>query len=295
MPLLHHEPESAVESLDDLLSIALAMEEEAVRRYRQLAALMDRRGETETADAFRALTTEEEGHIAAVGRWTADLGLARRDARPFVWRLPPDIAASWNDLTDRTRLTPYQALSLAVLNEQRAFAFYSYIAAHSADEAVRRHAESLAKEELGHAALLRRRRRAAFHRQDPAAAKPARADTPADLAALVAVLLPAAARDHAAMARRLERLGDREGAALLADIAAQEAPSFPTPTPTGPPDDPRDSTTIADIRHAAMLVCERLAESFADAAAQATDEAVLLEAQRLQETAVGHLARLAGR
>ncbi|MGY0777691.1 ferritin family protein [Azospirillum argentinense] len=295
MPLLRHEPQGGVRSLDELLGIALALEQEAVRRYTQLAALMDRRGETDTATTFRALIAEEQDHVQAVDGWAHRLGRPTPDAPAFLWRLPPELAASWEELTERTRLTPYQALSLAVVNEQRAFAFYSYIAASAPDEPIRTHAEALAREELRHAALLRRERRKAYRRERGRAEhKPTRADTPAELERLAVALLSATAAEHGALAARLLALGDGDGAALLTRIAEEERSLIPsgsdaTASPAALPD-----TAAAGLR-AAVAASERLAEAFGDVAAQATDELVLTESLRFQEAVVGHLALLAER
>lgn len=288
MPLLRQEPPARIDSLDVLLGIAMALETEAVRRYAQLADVMDRRGDTATAATFRALMAEEDKHITAVDHWAADLGCAIPAGTPFDWLLPPDIAESWDDLLDRTRLTPYQALSLAVVNEQRAFAFYSHIAAATTDPAVRRHAEALAQEELNHAALLRRERRRAYHRDATGTQRPERIDTPAALDHLVRTLFAAAAAEHTALARRLAAAGDAEGAAVLDAIAGDEAAT----AGSTPPAIPTDGGT-ADPWPAAIAVVERLAERFADIATAATDEAVLTRALALQESATRHLARLA--
>ncbi|WP_454019692.1 ferritin family protein [Azospirillum sp. Marseille-Q6669] len=295
MPLLRHEPQGGVRSLDDLLGIALALEQEAVRRYTQLAALMDRRGETDTATTFRALIAEEQDHVQAVDGWARSLGRPTPDAPAFLWRLPPELAASWEELTERTWLTPYQALSLAVVNEQRAFAFYSYIAANAPDDAVRTHAESLAREELRHAALLRRERRKAFRRErGRAERKPTRADTPAELERLAVALLSATAAEHNALAVRLLALGNGDGAALLSRIAEEERALIPAGSDAAASQAAVPDTAPACLR-AAVAASERLAEAFGDVAAQATDELVLTESLRLQEAVVGHLALLAER
>ncbi|QCN99897.1 rubrerythrin family protein (plasmid) [Azospirillum argentinense] len=295
MPLLRHEPQGGVRSLDELLGIALALEQEAVRRYIQLAALMDRRGETDTATTFRALIAEEQNHVQAVDGWAHRLGRPTPDAPAFLWRLPPELAASWEELTERTRLTPYQALSLAVVNEQRAFAFYSYIAASAPDEPIRTHAEALAREELRHAALLRRERRKAYRRERGRAEhKPTRADTPAELERLAVALLSATAAEHGALAARLLALGDGDGAALLTRIAEEERSLIPSGSDAAAAPAALPDTAAAGLR-AAVAASERLAEAFGDVAAQATDELVLTESLRFQEAVVGHLALLAER
>ncbi|NUB05321.1 ferritin family protein [Azospirillum sp. Vi22] len=295
MPLLRHEPQGGVRSLDELLGIALALEQEAVRRYTQLAALMDRRGETDTATTFRALIAEEQDHVQAVDGWAHRLGRPTPDAPAFLWRLPPELAASWEELTERTRLTPYQALSLAVVNEQRAFAFYSYIAASAPDEPIRTHAEALAREELRHAALLRRERRKAYRRERGREEhKPTRADTPAELERLAVALLSATAAEHSALAARLLALGDGDGATLLNRIVGEERALIPAGSDAAASQAAVPDTVPACLR-AAVTASERLAEAFGDVAAQAIDELVLTESLRLQEAVVGHLALLAER
>src|SRR5690606_37647004 len=116
-----------------------------------------------------ALVAEEQSHIDTVLAWGERLVGAVPEGSRFVWRLPPDIARSWDEIAGSALLTPYRVLSIAVENEETAFAYYAYIAAGAVDEALRTQAELLAAEELGHATLLRRERRKAYHRERAAA------------------------------------------------------------------------------------------------------------------------------
>ncbi|MBP2301140.1 ferritin-like domain-containing protein [Azospirillum picis] len=303
MPFLTQEPPGPVASLADLMGIARAMESEAVRRYGQLAGMMDRRGDAALAGIFRALVREEEGHAAAVEHWEDALGLPPADTGAFVWHLPPDIASSWDELAERSSITPYQALSLAVLNEQRAFAFYSYIAAHAEADPVRSNAEALAREELSHAARLRRERRAAFHRErsahpaDTRSAPRHRVASMADFQPLKAALLSAAVSELQELAAVLHGLGDPDGVAWLertvAELRAADSAALPGSAAAGPLPARPLPTDIAQAVRAAVAVPERLAESFGDIAERSTDESVLSEALRLEELAVGQIALLA--
>jgi hypothetical protein len=54
---------------------------------------------------------------------------------------------------------------MAVRNEERAFVFWTYMAARKPTNELREAAETMAREELGHVATLRRERRLAFHKQ----------------------------------------------------------------------------------------------------------------------------------
>jgi hypothetical protein len=62
-------------------------------------------------------------------------------------------------------MTPYRALSMAVRNEERAFAFWSYVAAHAGQGEIKRAAETMARQELEHVAKLRKERRRAYHEE----------------------------------------------------------------------------------------------------------------------------------
>lgn len=202
----------------DLLGTALALELEAVRRYTQLAEAMDRRGAADTAATFRSLVEEERGHAGAIRAWAAHLGVDGPDATGQAGRLPPDIAQAWESLLGRARITPYEALAVAVRNEEQAFAFYTYVAAHAEAPAVRAMAERLAAEELGHAALLRRARRTAYHREGRTPSPPpGRGLTLAGLAAR-----QAAFTDDDALADWLDAVArTAEDEAVM--LAAQEA------------------------------------------------------------------------
>lgn len=165
--LLHADPGLDPVDLATLADIARAIERESVRQYTWLAEVMERRGEAATAAAFRTMLEEERRHVAAVERWAAaTVDTAPRVAGPAVdWQLPEDLAAAWDEVSGSALLTPYRAFAVAVENEQRAFAFYAYLAANADDAHVRTEAERLGAEELRHAALFRRWRRRAYHRE----------------------------------------------------------------------------------------------------------------------------------
>jgi rubrerythrin len=162
-----------IASEEDLLIAAASLEAAAARRYRYLAAWWEAQGERALTALFDRLAALEKEHVAAV--------LARRPEAGIVplpnstCGPPPLDDAAWRSAL----LTPYRALSLAVREEERAFAFYAEVAAHAATSALRALAEELARDELDHAAILRRARRAAY--RDERAHRPP--PPPADLAA----------------------------------------------------------------------------------------------------------------
>ena len=215
--LLLEDPGIGPVDMRTLVGVAVAIEHESVRRYAMLADAMERRGEPDTAAAFRTMYDEERRHVDAVARWADSLGEPLPAPEDFEGQLPAELSRSWNEVAGSSLLTPYRALSIAVVNEQRAFAFYSYLAAHAISERVRAEAERLASEELRHAARIRQWRREAWHRARRLSPQPA-VEAITDLDALRRLLQgsdAAIARCHAAVARRLREIGDDVSAQIV--------------------------------------------------------------------------------
>ena len=146
------------------MSIALQAEREAIRRYSQLAISM-REGNNESAAAlFERMVIEEEEHERLLNEWMSQEGIEENpQIGPVRWS-DPHVSTTYNDEAhDPFYSSPYKALAFAVHNEEIAFRFYTHVAANSENKTVRQYAEVLAKEELGHAALLRAERRYAYH------------------------------------------------------------------------------------------------------------------------------------
>ena len=288
MPLLSVEPSFAIDSLSDLLGVALAMEQEAARRYRVLAALMERNGQAGTAATLRKLAGEEDAHEQGIAGWAHDLVAALPAADPYLWQLPPDIARSWDEVEDSGLLTPYRALAIAVHNEERAFAFYTYVAAHASEGSVREAAEHLAKEELGHAAMLRRERRKAWRRE-----RAGKARSVSDLDELedrAAGLSATAAAHHRQLADAVGT-ADPALAQLLAELARDET-NEARGTAAAPPPTASATLDLREVRRQAALPLEQLAELFEDAAAEAQTEDMLTAAQAGLQTTVARLVRV---
>lgn len=166
---LKAEPAGTLHSLDEVFALAHAMEQEAADRYAGLADDMVREGKRDLAAVFTELAAAEREHVNDVTRWSqARLGKAP-DAALVRWEAPETFDADTAAEIKTSRLmTPYRALSIAVRNEERAFAFWSYLAAFAGDPEVKQAAEAMAREELGHVAILRKERRRAYHKQHDA-------------------------------------------------------------------------------------------------------------------------------
>jgi hypothetical protein len=168
----------------------------------------------------------------------------------------------------------YRSWAVAVRNEERAFAFWSYVAAHGASPEIRNAAERMAREELEHAKTLRRERRKAFfkdRRLGPLVREPY------DLSSL-----------EMEVCRRLEEYADMNGnkneyrnLALEARTLSFDLASDPLqdPAPVGLPP-PRSLDGL----------CEWLADHYIDAGEHLLSQAARDRAQALATIAVKRLA-----
>jgi rubrerythrin len=167
--LLKSEPAGVLRTLDELFALANAMEQEAANKYAELAEEMRRQNRTELASVFSDLEAAEREHVDHVVRWSQSRRGKIPDPALVRWEAPetfdPDTTA---EIKTSRRMTPYRALSMAVRNEERAFAFWSYVTGFAKDPEIKKAAESMAREELGHVATLRKERRRAYHSEHDA-------------------------------------------------------------------------------------------------------------------------------
>ena len=164
MPALKAEPAGTIESLEDFFALAHAMEAEAARSYAEFAASMRRQDRPDIAEVFERIAGEERGHAANVAHWSQATGRRNPEPERLRWSPPPTFERDdASELAGSQLLTPYRVLSIAARNEERAFAFWTYVAAQTRNEEVRRAAEAMAREELEHVTTFRRERRRAYH------------------------------------------------------------------------------------------------------------------------------------
>jgi rubrerythrin len=144
----------ALANISELLAYALALEQEATERYAELAQLMATHNNHEVAELFVKMARIEQLHVDEIrGRikrnQITDLPVAH-----FRW-----VGLTGPEATDPADLhylmTPHQAITLALLNEQRAHAFYHDIAVRTRSQEIREFAEELAHEEEEHVALVK--------------------------------------------------------------------------------------------------------------------------------------------
>ena len=164
--LLMSEPAGTLKSLDELFALANAMEVEAANRYAELSEDMRRQNKDTLAEVFAQLAAAEREHVDSVTRWSQSRRGKPPDPALVRWEAPETFdAETARDIGTSRLATPYRALAMAVRNEERAFAFWSYVAAYSQDSEIKQAAEAMAREELGHVSTLRKERRRAYHNE----------------------------------------------------------------------------------------------------------------------------------
>lgn len=295
-----------VQSASELMSIALHAEHEAVRRYTRLAREMRSQGNQEAAALFERMVDEEQQHEHLIEAWSQGEHIQlRTDIGPIVWEDPQVATVYDSEAVDPVRSSTYRALAFAVHNEERAFRFYTHVAANTEDGRVREYAEILAREELGHAALLRAMRRRAWRAErdssrDEPDIQPGTINSLADLLAVAAGIErclagkmsdlsesypelretgTATQRSLAAIETRLKAAG-KPGAGIADSIAALERY-------TG-------KTTAAgnDASQSLQRLCadgDRCFALYDAVVARVQDETVMLAAQELSESALARV------
>jgi rubrerythrin len=279
MTYLTSEPPSPVRSLDELLAIAYALEHEAAENYAAFAEKTRQEGLPKLADLFETLAAEERHHEHYVQAWSKQHSGKTPDPAAIRWDLPETFdLAGGRELASSRLATAYRILAVAVQNEDRAFALWSYIAAHAEAGAIREAAETMARQELQHAWDLRRARRQAYHAEGLGKTSPAGAKTLAGLRQLELRLAQdlerAAAGAQGEVAQELRRLAQesRQSAGQLTGVQPVED------TAKG----------MSDI----LTIAERLAEDYLDISDHSSSETEIGQAQALAERAVLRLAQL---
>ncbi len=290
MSTLRAEPAFKPVSMDELMALAIAMEQEAARRYRQMADRMRLQGETGLESLFIFLAGVEDKHAAQIGDRSLALLGHRPGSAPVRWELPE----KFEEEEGRSYLlTPYRALAIAVRNEDRAFAFYSYLAAHADVPQIRQAAEDLAKDELDHAALLRRERRKAW-REEPHEV-PAEAADLGSFLARVAAIEKFTAEAHHALAARLAAGGNPTEARVFEEAAHDEERCAADALARGAARQPAAfaGTSPETVRDGLRLL-EYAFNQYAEVAERASDEAVLTAAQEFEARALKRLSYVQG-
>lgn len=143
-----------INSMAELLAHALALEIEAVERYAELAELMESHNNRDVSELFSKMSDIEKLHVEEIQKQIRTRDPVKLPGIQYQW-----ISAEGPETTDPADLhylmTPHQALSLALLNEQRACDFYKKIKDVADDNDTQALAAELAQEEEEHVALIK--------------------------------------------------------------------------------------------------------------------------------------------
>lgn len=137
------------------LAHAVELEREAAERYQELADTLEVHNNPEVADFFARMAGEARLHLSSVLEHVGDETLPTLQPWEFDWPDPEAPESASYEATNY-RMTLRQAISLAMQNEVRAWAYYSQTAERSVDKKTRQLANSYAEEEKAHARELER-------------------------------------------------------------------------------------------------------------------------------------------
>jgi rubrerythrin len=140
-------------TLEEFMAIALALENEAVDRYGELADMMETHNNDDVARMFRTMVGYETKHVQQI---MAQMGWASAPVVPRELVCWPGYESPEAAPIDEVHylMQPYHALEMALAAEQRAEAFYGQLAGSTTNEAVRTAALELQAEEAEHVALV---------------------------------------------------------------------------------------------------------------------------------------------
>ena len=284
-------------SAAELMAVGEAAEREAAARYGDRAATMAAAGNTEVAALLRRLESEKRGHGEALARRAVELGLR---LAPTAVVPQAGVVPTLDEMADEDAytVTAYRMLGIAVRNEQRAFTYFAYVAAHAADRELRQLAEALAHERLGHAATLRHERRKAWRRtpRGPGCRPPPQ--SLGELRSLASRLEGAMAVRHGALAEVAAGLGDLASAEVLRSVAAEAAVLLPAgkhPAPTTDAVVPAAAADAFDLLRAALVDLEGAYDIYLRAAEGRAGEEAMLDAQRWAASALRRSGLIRGR
>lgn len=144
-----------IETVEELLAHALAMETEAVERYEELADQMDVHNNPEVAALFRKLAEIEKLHVDNVNGLSDGMELPHIAPWDYAWETPESPESpSTNAREVHYLMQPYHAIALALKHERLGVEFYAKLAAQSGRDDVRKLAEELRATEIEHVRLL---------------------------------------------------------------------------------------------------------------------------------------------
>ena len=142
------------DNVESLLGYALALEQEAQERYTELAAVMEMHNNHDVATLFKKMSALEKLHGVEIQDLLKQKGIKDLPSITYRWA-SPEGPETIDPMDLHYLMTPYQALGLALHNEQRAQVFFEEIAAACDDKETCELAAKLAEEEIEHVGWVR--------------------------------------------------------------------------------------------------------------------------------------------
>jgi rubrerythrin len=144
-----------ISTLADLFAVAYQIEADAVERYDVLADQMETHNNPELVAIFRDLARAEGIHRDEIRRLAGDIDVVAHARRVAKWTRgdsPEQV-----DLEGaHYMMTPWHALQLALVGEQRALAFFTSVVETTKNPDIRKMAEEFVEEEAEHVNLVHR-------------------------------------------------------------------------------------------------------------------------------------------
>ncbi len=144
-----------MESVEEFLAYAIALESEAAARFGQLADAMDACGNREVGKLFRRLSDYSRLHLADARARSAFRDIPTIKPSEFVWPglESPETAAIW-------AADPFmgrdEALEIALDAETASYDYYKSVLDQTTDPEIKVLAKEFAEEESGHVAELQK-------------------------------------------------------------------------------------------------------------------------------------------
>jgi rubrerythrin len=144
---------AAVRNMNELMAYAYALEIEAAERYAEFADAMEAHNNRAVEELFRKLARIEHKHAEQI---LEEMGWTAPPSSPiggYQWQgLEGPETADFATL--HYLMQPFHALEIALLNEKRAFEFFSGLVRRATTDKVKRAAKEMAGEEAEHVRLI---------------------------------------------------------------------------------------------------------------------------------------------
>lgn len=147
------ERDTAIETVEEFLAHALALETEAAEGYEEVGDSMAVHNNPEVAELFHRFARNGRKHAEQVRALAEGMTLPKIAPWDFKWG---EHASPETSSRDRVHylMTSAQALALALRAERSAHAFYAGVAESSPNAKVRKIAAEFAEEEADHVRML---------------------------------------------------------------------------------------------------------------------------------------------